>query len=140
MGWSHSVFIGQAVHEELVRPGGLILAKSFQKGERINLRETMHGEYIDDFFTLGPDQEEANKMLARVIKVCTLAGVPAKPTTITKAGTVMEERIFGIIVHKSGRLTLVTGKLQDTIKKTREPIRARNWNVKPVQMVLGSWT
>ena len=57
MGWSHSVYLGQHIHERLAEKAGLSQDTSLQVNPHACVDDSVHGEYIDDFFGIGFDKK-----------------------------------------------------------------------------------
>lgn len=110
----------------------------FQDNQDIDLRSNRHGEYIDDFFSIGRNQESIRADLTRVLTECKRAGLPAKPTKVTFPGQ-KEERILGLIFTANGEIRPEIAKIRQTIASTRKLIQGRVWNLKTIQSILGSW-
>ena len=67
MGWSHSVYLAQALHEHVLN---VLLPHSFAPADRISkttdarLDRTRHGIYIDDCMLVGLDPVDVDRRLA----------------------------------------------------------------------------
>ena len=137
MGWSHSVYVAQKIHEELLRRCGVIGEREV-RSEDCEIRGFQYGAYIDDYFSIGTDKEKAAKLLERVIEECRVSGVPAKESKIVRPGIKMTI-ILGVEIHDNGILRPARDKLADLLRFTKWFVKLRGWKKKTLQNVLGRW-
>ncbi len=78
MGWSHSVYVGQAIHEKLLVDAGLETELRISKGNRV-LTEFQWEAYVEDYFTCGYSVKAARYNLWRVVDKCERINLPSKP-------------------------------------------------------------
>ena len=137
MGWSHSVYVGQAVHEQLLKGVGIPNEEKVGLGRHVGTFK--FGAYIDDYFSLGTDKNEANKWLERVVEACQRAGIPAKEGKVIKAGESEVTPVLGIEIHRGGSLMPAKERVRELLKHTESFLRRRAWNKRDLQSLLGKW-
>ena len=140
MGWSHSVFVGQSIHERIVSLAGMKGEDSFQENQSRVLHNFRHGEYIYDFFAFCVDKECLTNVLEQVVDSCEKANLPSKVTKIVRPGESDVINILGITFSHSGLVQPNAEKLAKLINVTREIASFRVWNVKLIEKLIGSWT
>ena len=104
MGWSHSVYISQAIHEELVRGACLDARDSFHQSESVEVEGMRHGEYIDDFFALGSDRELLASSLKRVMETGGRSGLTPKESKKVGPGEMGETVVLGVSISEEGHI------------------------------------
>jgi hypothetical protein len=83
MGWSHSVFVAQAIHEHLLNtrtrlsPDDRITATSDYRLDR-----PRHAAYIDDLILVGTDPEALRRLQQEYIAVVIAVGLPPKASKV----------------------------------------------------------
>ena len=139
MGWSHSVYISQAIHEELVRGAGLDARDSFHHSESVEVGGMRHGEYIDDFFALGSDRELLASSLDRVMEAGRRSGLPPKESKKVGPGEMGETVVLGVSISEEGHILPLPDKLSKILTLSLQMLKFRTWNRKQLERLLGSW-
>lgn len=140
MGWSHSVFIGQAIHESIVAEAGLNLAASFQHSPNLVVDVARHGEYIDDFFVLGATPKILLEQLNQVIRVCTERNIPPHPEKVVTPGAENPTVVLGLEIWQDGVIRPEREKLGKVRRITAAYAEFRSWKTVTLQRILGHWT
>ena len=135
MGWSHSVFVAQKIHEELIRKCGVGNKKNIKSDEKL-LGEFTYVAYIDDYVSFGTSKEKAELALEKIILQCEEDGVPAKESKIVRPGQ-NTSTVLGVEVHENSMLKPEKEKLRNLIRFTTWFDKLRVWPKKQLQIVLG---
>jgi hypothetical protein len=120
MGWSHSVYIAQTVHEHLLNTRtGLRPADRITADNDFRLDRPRHGVYIDDMIQLAPRQqlEELARLQLEYADAATEAGTPPKPSKQVPPTT----RLIGLgleINGDTGLIRLAADKLTILVNDT----------------------
>ena len=139
MGWSHSVYVGQMIHERIVRgiselgPGKMILAETSRLIDDVRI-----GIYIDDFFALGTELEKVQQSVLKVKEKCAETGFPVAENKLElppKDGL----EVLGIEIYLNGRMLPKQQKMADLLIETHQMIRAPKWAQRRLSEVLGKW-
>ena len=136
MGWSHSVLVAQAIHTEILKSAGLNTGLRIVSRGRVD--EFRFGSYIDDYFSLGTNEQIAKENLKRVIAACEDANIPAKERKLVWPDATVTN-ILGIEFQRDGLLRPDKEKLQSLINFTNRFVLWRKWNVRTLQRLLGRW-
>ena len=139
MGWSHSVYIGQEVHETVLKRAGIPESTRVQNNRDRMVGKFRHGAYVDDYFSLGTDSEEAWSALSRVVETCGEMELPAKSGKILEPGLREFTEVIGIEVHEDGVLRPSQEKIRKLIRETRGLVKRRKWEIKYIQHIVGKW-
>jgi hypothetical protein len=139
MGWSHSVYVGQAIHETIAEKAGMDIACSFQRSSDMVIGPIRHGEYIDDYFALGSDKAKIESSLKRMLQACASVGTPAKESKVVFPSEKGETTILGVVLDSEGKAKPVREKLSALIVQTQKMVAYRTWSRKEIERLLGRW-
>lgn len=102
MGWSHSVTISHAIHEELLFSEASPSRKgTLKKKNPYTDLFSRFGWYTDDFFVLGTDKWRAMRIYNHIWGASEQTGLPPIPSKI-KWPLKKEVKILGIEIDKNG--------------------------------------
>ena len=139
MGWSHSVYLGQHIHERLAEKAGLSQDTSLQVNPHACVDDSVHGEYIDDFFGIGFDKKLLEEMLDKLLIEYDRCAVPAKSEKVERPGQADSVKVLGMWVCKDGKILPDAEKLAVLIARTTKVVKFRLWKPKDIQRLLGHW-
>lgn len=137
MGWSHSVYLGQIIHQELLRKQGLDPACSVIN-KNIAIGPFRYGAYIDDFFVIGSNKPMCTEKLEANLLACNSIGLEIKDEKV-QMPTAATVDVLGIEITEQGDLRPKKTKIIDLINNTNHFRRLRTWKRSQIQSLLGSW-
>ena len=137
MGWSHSVYVAQNVHLQILQNAKLPMEQWITKS--IVVKEFTFGAYVDDYFSLGTSREQAEKHLEAVIRESKESGLPSKPQKVSWPGKEDYTEVLGIEVHSNGNLVPRACNMKELISHTKEFEQRRWWPTRGLQSVIGKW-
>jgi hypothetical protein len=83
MGWSHSVFVAQAIHEHLLNTRTRLAAVDrITADSDPRLDRPRHAAYIDDLILVGTDPEPIRRLQQEYIATVTAVGLPPKMSKV----------------------------------------------------------
>lgn len=139
MGWSHSVFLAQKAHENLIdNYVGLSPSERFGSNHPAILGEFLHGEYVDDYFSLGTDERRARNAAEKLVATCEELHLNTNLKKLVMPGAKMVT-ILGIECTSEGSLEPAREKFRTLIRRTRRFIKLHKWRNKELSSILGSW-
>lgn len=139
MGWSHSVFVGQMIHEEMIsRVEGYQREDLVLPNAPLSIGRMRYGIYIDDLFVLGNDADEAARMVNKCVRESESSGFPVAETKLVLPPRSMIE-ILGIEVFDDGVMLPHRGKMKSLLILTEHMIKAPQWAKKTLEEVIGKW-
>lgn len=139
MGWSHSVFLAQAIHERVTEDAGcdaLLRIQGSSSGRKIG--KIRHGQYIDDYFSLGTSAELSTAYLNKVVAACKERNIPAKDSKLIPPGR-REVTVIGMDVQESGWILPAHPKFAALVDYTNKFSLRRKWQPRQVKKLLGHW-
>ena len=143
MGWSHAVYIGQAVHEHLVYSSGAIepqdnllrLASPLVTHDR-----AQHGIVIDDFFLFSLNRELAQAALDRVLAAYRAAGFIVKQSKVVEPTSDPVKVIGFDIDGASSRVSLPADSSLSLLRATLSLLRRPTVSGTLLSHLVGRWT
>lgn len=139
MGWSHSVYIATQVHKHIVEAVVKELSRDILTGDRL-IRGLRHGIYIDDFFILGLNKAEVNRVLRLVIERLNEVGLVIRSTKVAFADDAEECVVLGLAVTRQGQVFPTADRVRAVLRETRLLLRRGKATPKAMQVLLGRWT
>lgn len=144
MGWSHSVYVAQSIHVEMLRRADVQVDRiSTTSFSRFVITDFIYDAYIDDYFSLGTSAEMASERLGRVIKQSAQSLLPAKESKIDDPlrGAGKEKvAVLGLDIHKTGEIRPNPVKLVQLCAYTERFCSFRVWRRDLFLSLLGKWT
>lgn len=139
MGWSHSVFLAQTAHEHLIDSRvGLSTHERLGMNHPAILGEFSHGEYVDDYFSLGTNPDRARHALEKVVSTCRKIHLDTNRKKLVTPGPRVVT-ILGIECTARGTLEPSCGKFRTLLQRTRRLVKLHKWKRKELSSLLGSW-
>jgi hypothetical protein len=141
MGFSHSVFIAQSVHEH-------VLYSHSSLSPRDNLLNittpvidrTLHGLYVDDCVLVGQSVSSVQQQYENVLQAYTVAQMPVKASKCTPA-TTEPVTVLGVDIHgKSGTVALSMERHSRIVRATAVLLSQPVVLARDLARVLGAWT
>ena len=139
MGWSHSVYLAQVVHERLTDAALCDPLLRIQGPESsFDIGSVKHGQYIDDYFSIGISRKISKKYLDRVVEKCAELRIPAKESKLIQPGE-KEVTILGMDVSESGFIFPSRIKFEVLVAYTWDFLKRNKWKPQVVKKLLGHW-
>lgn len=140
MGWSHSVYLAQAAHEQVILSHtGLRPADRITPHNDFAINRLRWAFYLDDIFLFGPDPAAIDVELVKWEAGATASGVPPKPTKTVRP-TFSPIECIGIQVdgtkHTFG---LSPSRLHALIADTHRFLRADTVTGVTTRQLVGRW-
>jgi hypothetical protein len=141
MGFSHSVFIAQAVHEHVLYTSGVLRpADNIVVLDSPLVDRPLHGLYIDDAVLLGMDKGELDALFELVTAAYQSSRLPPKLPKCTPP-TAAVVTVLGVDVDgRDGVISLPPIKLAANIRATEVLLSRPTVSGKQLMAVVGSWT
>lgn len=141
MGFSHSVFIAQSVHEHVVYSTNAINgADNIINVLHPSVDRTLHGLYIDDVFLLGLDKTSCVAQYDRLVAAYTASRLPPHDKKCTRPTTAVTT-VLGIeFTPATGRLALSPTRHRQLVSSTFRLLSCRTTTGRQLSTVVGSWT
>ena len=136
MGWSHSVVVAQAIHQEVLRRCGIPKELSVREG--VEVGEYRYGAYIDDYFSLGTNASIARRELDKVVAKCEELGIPAKEGKV-EGPEMTTMTILGFEFTREGVVRPEPERLKALIEFTTRYANFRCWRKSTLERLLGKW-
>lgn len=146
MGWSHSVYIAQAIHLYILdrcgpsvglMPADRIItdASSYRCIDRV-----LHSVYIDDNVLIGPDPEKIKAVMNAVTNVYASHGLPVKSSkTVLPSADGVE--VLGFELHgRLGTLGLSPTKIERLVAVTSQVLNYGFCSGHHLSILIGHWT
>ena len=140
MGWTHSVFVGQALHEHQIDLSG-----AFLPGSRVNktcasmrLDCTRHSVYLDDLGVFAVDKVDGTARLQRYLRHMHAAGLPQK---LSKFVALTQEpvEVIGLELSRD-RFGVSPVKLEALCGRTKAMLAGRVCSGDALEHLIGEWT
>lgn len=139
MGWSHSVYLAHTAHVHVVETRvGLPAENRIGLTHPSTLDRFSHGQYIDDYFSIGTDLEQAKTAIDSVVHTCEKLHLNTNAKKLIKPGP-ENVTILGIECTASGRLEPSREKFRVLLFRTKRLLGLRVWNKEYLSHVLGCW-
>ena len=138
MGWSHSVYVGQQIHERIIERTSLQAEHAILPDKSMVIGEIRHGVYIDDLFVMGSNTERVRNGILEAVAECRTAGFPISEPKLELPPKEMVE-VLGIEIGNDGLLLPKRDKMSQLLKKTEEFISTPKWGKKGLEEILGKW-
>ena len=141
MGFSHSVFIAQCVHEhvmyrdELLRPSDNIVCLTSPLIDR-----PLHALYIDDNILLGTDYDELNQLFNRISDAYVRAMLPPNDSKRVRPTLDVVTTLGVDIDGRRGVIFLSPSKQHAIISATQRLLTRHSATGLELSAVVGSWT
>lgn len=141
MGWSHSVFLAQTAHMEVVMRKGV-----FRREDRIDsstdkmLDRTRWSIFIDDLFVLGKEKEEVKTGQENYLTCMSAVGLPVNLKKVVLA-TSDPVSIMGVeFVGKTRVYGMAPEKMEELVKETERLISSERTTGRKLSELIGKWT
>jgi Reverse transcriptase (RNA-dependent DNA polymerase) len=141
MGFSHAVYLAQAVHEHAIATHAAFDARDAitASNDRV-VNRVRHQTYIDDFILYGHDKEELSRNQQRYIATMRGLGFPIKEKKVVLPSADGVEAL-GMIVHGRRRTVGVAAhKLQKLVEETEDILHSSTCSGDRMAELVGSWT
>lgn len=142
MGWSHSVYLAQAAHENLLDTETRLSRadRIHDRATDLNVDRARHQLYIDDLNLFGPDPEVLTELQNEYIDAARRKGLPVKPSKVVKASTDGVECV-GLLFHGARHeLGVSVPKLVKLCSDTRALLRHGVCTGTQMSQIVGKWT
>lgn len=142
MGWSHSVFVAQAAHENLLNTQTNLSPadRVCHSAADLNIDRPRHQLYIDDLNLFGPDPVVLSKLQSGYVDAAIAAGLPVKPSKIVSASSEGVE-CLGLVMHGTRHeLGLSVSKLAKLCNDTLTLLQADKCTGTVMSQLVGKWT
>jgi hypothetical protein len=143
MGWSHAVYLAQAVHQNVlyrakaVHPEDNLLC---MLSPSVSHTRVIHGLVVDDFFLFCLDRNLASRVFDTVLAAYRLAGFVVKASKIVRP-TLDVVKVIGFnICGRSGIIALPRESQVSLVRSTLAVLRARTVTGILLSHVVGRWT
>jgi hypothetical protein len=141
MGWSHSVFVAQQVHLNVIytrtslRPDDAIL-----RGSDSLIDRPRHSVYIDDVAFFGSNPGQLRILQDEYIAAMESVNLHIKPSKLTRPSSGVTQ-VLGLSVHGSERFIALDGtKLQLLRARTAAFLRRKSCTGLELSSLIGAWT
>ena len=146
MGWSHSVYIAQAIHLHILDrcdPAiGLSAANRIltESTSHRRIDRLLHSVYIDDNVLIGPDPVQIQNAMNAIRKQYAKYGLPVK-TSKTVLPSADGVEVFGLELHgRHGTLGLSPSKMHRLVNATRYLLSLGYCTGHQLSILVGHWT
>jgi hypothetical protein len=141
MGWSHSVFITQSIHEEMLNSATHMIARDrITQGNDLRIDRTRHMVYVDDLIIIGFDQAEIHRWQQQYITTANSRLLLVKPSKVVQPCTTGVD-CLGIEVNGNDFTVGVRPiKLQRLINDTMRIIKHGECTGRFMAQIVGRWT
>ena len=141
MGFSHSVFLAQSVHEHvLYRSEALLVSDNVLCLTSPLIDRPLHALYIDDNILLGTDAKAVSLQEDRVHAAYHQAMLPPNDKKCVKA-TLQEVTVLGVDIDgRRGVISLSPTKIFAIIATTRQLLGKKMVTGRELSAVVGAWT
>ena len=141
MGFSHSVFLAQCVHEHVVYSYSCLSPRD----NLLNLASpvidrTLHALYVDDCVLIGPSIGDVRQQYSSVQAAYARALLPVKRSKCTEA-TTSPVTVLGVEINgKRGTITLSIDRHYRIVRATAALLARPLVSARDLARVLGAWT
>jgi hypothetical protein len=141
MGWSHSVFVAQSVHEFF-----LDVHTNLRREDRIThsadlkVNRIRHQVYIDDLLLFGLNSEEVGKVQQSYLDALWFHNLPPKLSKVVRPTSQPVECLGMEIDGRAHTVGLAVPKLQRLCAMTLELIQMGSCSGESMERLLGGWT
>lgn len=141
MGWSHSVFVAQQVHEHVVYSyTSLRRCDAIGTHTDTNLDRLRHSIYIDDVNWFGYSPKVLATVQEEYIRVMAAKGLPVKPSKVTRP-TCDPTAVLGLSFDgRAHTLGLAADKMQLLRSRTLDVLRRHAVSGVELSQLVGSWS
>jgi hypothetical protein len=141
MGFSHSVAVAQAIHENLLYSCGALSPSSniLNVGRPVIGVEPIHALYVDDNNMLGSCPHALNKVYQDCASAYKRAGFPVKQSKCVPP-TSDTVTMIGVAVHGTGRVAPTPERVKELLAITHQVIMAGCCTGRRMAAIVGSWT
>ena len=141
MGWSHSVFITQSIHEHLLDTAtGLCAADRINHTNDLRVDRTRHMVYIDDLIIIGFDRADVERLQQQYVDTVNERQLPVKPSKVV-APSADGVDCLGVEVNGTDYTVGVRPiKLQRLINDTHRIIKHGECSGRYLAQLIGRWT
>ena len=88
MGWSHSVFITQSIHEHLLDTAtAMCAANRINHINDLRVDRTRHMVYVDDLIIIGFDRDDVHRLQQQYVTVANECHLPVRPSKVVAPST-----------------------------------------------------
>jgi hypothetical protein len=141
MGWSHSVFVAQSVHEHVMyRHGVLHPSDNVVCLESPVVDRPLHALYIDDNILVGTEEEQLTQLCDRVNAAYVEALLPPNAAKAVRPTLDMVTTLGVDIDGRRGTISLNPGKQLAIMMATQRLLCSRAVSGRQLSAVVGSWT
>jgi hypothetical protein len=140
MGFSHAVYLAQAVHEHvLCTRCGFNAADAVGPNTDTRLDRVRWQAYIDDLLLFGHDQKAVAKAQERYVAEMRRLGFPIKQEKVVRP-TCKQITVLGLEFRGTERrLGLAASKLEDLIQRTQLVLHRGSCSGSELSQLVGSW-
>ena len=141
MGFSHSVFLAQTVHEHLLYSSGVLFPKdNILNLQTPNVFNTIHALYIDDCCLISPDGRHALELYSSIVNAYILAGLPVKLSKC-QPPTFDPVAVLGVEINGGhGQVATSVERHRKLISATSFLFRCHKTTGKQLAAIIGGWT
>jgi len=141
MGWSHSVYLAQVVHEHLLdTKTTLVSTDRITATNDFRIDRVRHQVYIDDLNIFGPDKQVIIKMQEQYIEAAEAAGLPVKRSKVI---TPRSDGVPCLGIEVNGRSHEVGISVSKLVELCHQTVALINSNVctgLALTAIVGKWT
>ena len=141
MGFSHSVFLAQSVHEHIIyRCSALNPKDNILNLLSPLLDRPVHGCYIDDLFLIGPDRDILDDQFDRVLAAYLACPLPPQNAKLKRPASTVTTLLGVDVDPATGRLALSPGRHRHVVMATLHVLQSPTVSGRELSALLGSWT
>ena len=140
MGWTHSVFVGQSLHEHQIDESGAFepASKVCRASTDVVLDRTRYAVYLDDMNALAVDAPDGAQRMQVYLQHMAEVGLPQK---LSKHVPLTQDpvEVLGLELHRD-RYGASPAKLEALCAKTRAVLAGRACSGDVLRRLVGEWT
>jgi hypothetical protein len=141
MGWSHSVFITQMIHEHILDTRtSLVSANRINSINDLHINRMRHLVYIDDLIILSHDKDEVNQAQQQYVNQVNSINLPVKPSKVSPPSATGVE-CLGVDINGTDYTVGVSpDKLHKLCIDTRQLLINGKATGRYLAQIVGRWT
>lgn len=143
MGFSHAVYLAQAVHEHIVYAAGSLALEHnllHMPSPLVTAKSALHGIVIDDFFLFSLNQSLATQQLTRVLAAYRTAGFIVKESKVVMP-TAAPVKVIGFDIDgTSSSVSLSIPSRLSLVRSTLQVLQLPSITGTALSHLIGRWT
>jgi hypothetical protein len=141
MGWSHSVFVSQSVHEYILyHIGKLNPLDNIVHIKSPYIDRALHAVYVDDFGVLANTNEECERVLTIALNAYAIAGLSLKMSKLRRSSRDPMQLLGMYINGYDCSIALPNDKLRRMVLLTVDVLRSDLVSGLQIEKLIGLWT